>query len=81
MLAGGRALHVRHCHMLLGENKSSSEEEQVLGAGMLCSLLLPGHFAFASLDRREEPAVMVVKPPPTSLSDGWREWQSPGSRA
>ena len=45
--------------MLSGENKSCSEEEQVLGAGMLCSLLLPGHFAFASFGRQEEPAVLV----------------------
>lgn len=53
-------------------------EEQVLRAGMLCSSLLPGHFAFASFGRPEVPAVSVVKP---HQLPSWAFWERGSHRA
>lgn len=66
MVRGVRWLEEGSAHQTLpyalGRDKSWSEEEQVLRAGMLCGVLPPRRLAFASLGSQEEVAVLVAKP-------------------
>lgn len=71
----GRVLPARRCHMLLGENKSCSEEEQVLWAGMLCSVLTARSFCICLIQHTSRASSIGGKAPPISPLGSWREGQ------